>query len=161
MVTFTSTLITQQSARHCSASPIACWTLKCQNQNITSISKFLQATNREKILTLSLHLFGPFPFKGTTQESINSIQIFSFFFLFHTIVGYLPHIHITYLLSVWVLVPNFSFWPLSSRWWRYLHHLRRWWRYLHHLRGWLDGYNFLLTITQNKALNQYTLYNSA
>ena len=45
-----------------------------------------------------------------------------------------PHIHKPYLLSLWVPPPHLSLGPLSSGWWRYLHHLRRWWRYLHHPR---------------------------
>ena len=68
MVTFTSTLITQQPARHCSASPIAYRMLKRQHQNITSIQKFYQTTTRARILTLFLPLLGPFPLKGTTQK---------------------------------------------------------------------------------------------
>ena len=43
-----------------------------------------------------------------------------------------PHIHKPYLLSLWVPPPLLSLGPLSSGWWRYLHHLMRWWRYLHH-----------------------------
>ena len=47
------------------------------------------------------------------------------------------HIHKTYLLSIWVPLSNFRFGPLSSGWWRYLHHLR----------GQFDQDNFLLTTT--------------
>ena len=111
------------------------------------------------ILTLLLCPHGPLLFKGTMQEKHEQHTSF-FLFPIYTIASYL-HIHITYLLSVRVPPTNFDFWSLTSGWWRYLHHLRRWWRYLHHLRGWINGNNFLLTTTQNKALNQYTLYNSA
>ena len=79
MVTFTSTLITQQPARHCSASLIAYRTLKHQHQNITSIQKFYQTTTRARILTLFLPLLGPFPLKGTTREKCT--QHTQFFFL--------------------------------------------------------------------------------
>ena len=45
-VTFTSTLITQQPAKHCSASLIAYRMLKHQHQNITSIQKILPNNNQ-------------------------------------------------------------------------------------------------------------------
>ena len=114
MVTFTSTLITQQPARHCSASPIANRTLKCQHQNITSIQKF---TKQQPGLGYSLYFclsWVHFLSKALCEKSINSIQIFFSFLIFP--VTQLPvtfsYIHITFLLSVWVPMPNFCFWPL-------------------------------------------------
>ena len=81
-VTFTSTLITQQPARHCSASPIAYRMLKRQHQNITSIQKFYQTTTRGRILTIFFPLLGPFPLKGTTLEKRKQHTQFFFFFSF-------------------------------------------------------------------------------
>ena len=121
--------------------------------------KFQQAQTGKRYSLYCCVPLAHFFSKALCEKSMNSIQFF-FLFPIYTIASYL-HIHITYLLSVWVPLTNFDFWSLSSGWWRYLHHLRRWWRYLHHLRGRFNRYDFLLTTTQNEAPNQYTLYDSA
>ena len=162
MVTLTSTLIPQQSARHCSASPIACWmSTPKHNSNI----KILTSNKQGKDTHFIVAPLGPTSFQRhyvrkawTTYKFFFS---FSSFFPFTQLPITFLHIHIKYLLSVWVPLPSFNFWSFSSGWWRYLHHLRRWWRYLQHPRGWFNENNFLLTSTQNKALNQYTLNDSA
>ena len=122
MVTLTSTLITQQSARHCSASPISYWTSTPKhNSNI----KILTSNTQGKDTHFIVVPLGPTSFQRHYVRKAWTTYKFFFLFFFLFPFTQLPitfsHLHIKYLLSAWVLLPGFNFWSFSSGWWRYLH----------------------------------------